>query len=135
MFLRSGFEHLRFCSVLLLRHIAQAWRYLGMILGAGGLPRRLDFSCVCAGRVPIAPAVGAVLPYLCLVPWWRRVWCDACVVSWLDACTASLDERLLFAAHAALSGWRFLCVRAFGGFLLYFLVADACLTITSLCTT
>ena len=52
-----------------------------------GMLRHLDFSCVCAGRVPVAPAVGAVLPCLCLVPWWHRVRCDACVVCWLDTCT------------------------------------------------
>ena len=55
---------------------------LGVISGAGGVPQRLDFSGVCAARVPIAPAVGAVLPYVCLVPWWHRVRRDACVVSW-----------------------------------------------------
>ena len=35
----------------------------------GGCPRRLDFSCVCAARVPVAPMVGAVLPCLWMVPW------------------------------------------------------------------
>ena len=35
----------------------------------------------------------------------------------------------------ALVGWRLLCVRAFGGFLPWFLLACACLTITSLCST
>ena len=32
-----------------------------MFLGAGELPRRVVFSCVCAGMVPVEPAVGAVL--------------------------------------------------------------------------
>ena len=42
-----------------------------MITSARGLPRRLGFSCVCAAWVPVAPAVGAVLPCLWLVPWRR----------------------------------------------------------------
>ena len=85
VFLRSGFEHLRLCSIFcLLRPSAPALRCLGAISGAGGLPRLLDFSCVCVKRVPVAPAVVAVLPYLCLVPWWPSVWCDACVVSWYN---------------------------------------------------
>ena len=36
-----------------------------VFLGAGELPRRLVFSCVCAGMVPVAPAVGAVLVRAC----------------------------------------------------------------------
>ena len=32
---------------------------------AGELPRRLVFSCMCAGMVPVAPAVGAVLVCAC----------------------------------------------------------------------
>ena len=35
--------------------------------------------------------------------------------------------------HPALMGWRFLCMCAFGCFLLWFLIAYACLTIKSLC--
>ena len=55
---------------------------LGFIGGAGGLPRRLSFSCMCAARVPVAPAVGAVLLCFWLVPRWHRVQCDLCVVCW-----------------------------------------------------
>ena len=44
----------------------QALRCLDVISGAGGLPRCLDFSRGCAVRVLFAPAVGAVLAYLCL---------------------------------------------------------------------
>ena len=41
------FDHLRLCSVFcLLRPSAPALRCLGVISGAGGLPRRLNLSCV-----------------------------------------------------------------------------------------
>ena len=40
--------------------------------------------------------------------------------------------RLVQGCWSALVGWRFLCVCAFGGFLLRFLIAYACLNITSL---
>ena len=46
---------------------APALQCLDVLSGAGELPRRFGFSCVCAGLVPVAPAVGAVLRYLCLV--------------------------------------------------------------------
>ena len=49
---------------------------------------RLVFSCVRAGLVPVAPAVGAVLAHLRLAHWWHAVWCDVCVVSSLAACIA-----------------------------------------------
>ena len=63
--LRSGFEHLRLCSAFCLkRPIAPALRCLGVISKAGGAARRLDFSCVCAEQIPVASAVGTVLPYL-----------------------------------------------------------------------
>ena len=62
---------------------------LGFITGTGGLPRRLGFSCMCAARVPVAPAVGAMPLCLRLVPRWHRVRCDVGVVYWLDACTAA----------------------------------------------
>ena len=88
----------------------------------GILPRRLDFSRGCAVQVPVAPAVGAMLAYLCLVPWWHRVRSDACMVSWLDACAAAGPGcyvlGLVQRCWPALVGWRFLCVCAFGGFLL-----------------
>ena len=32
--------------------------------------------------ISVAPGVGGVLPYLCLVSCWHRVRCDVCVVSW-----------------------------------------------------
>ena len=110
---------------------------LGEISGACGLPRRLDLSFMCAGRVPVVPTVGAVLAYLCLVPWWHRVQCDACVVSWLYAWTAQwlvgCCLRLVHRCWPVLVAWRFLCVCALCGFLHYFLIAYACLNITSLC--
>ena len=62
-------RHLRCSSVCLLRYSAPALWCLGVIPGAVGLPRRLDLSCAYAARVPVAPAVGAVLPCLWLVPW------------------------------------------------------------------
>ena len=63
----------------------QAWpglalQCLDVLSGAGELLRRLVFSCVCAGLVPVAPTVGAVLAYLRLVHWWHAVWFDVCVV-------------------------------------------------------
>ena len=62
---RSDFEHLRLCSVVfLLRASAPAVRCLGTISGGGGWPWSLDFSSVCAERVPVAPAVGTVLPFV-----------------------------------------------------------------------
>ena len=44
---------------------APALQCLAVFLGAGELPRRLVFSCVCAGMVPVAPAVDAVLVCAC----------------------------------------------------------------------
>ena len=54
------------------------------------------------------------------------------MVSWLHA-YGNLVGGSLFAARAAFLGWRFICVCAFGGFLLCFLIAYAYLTITSSC--
>ena len=75
------------CSGLA-RPCAPALQCLDVLSGAGELPRRLVFSCVCAGLVPVAPAVGAVLAYLRLVLWWHAAWFDVCVVSSLAACIA-----------------------------------------------
>ena len=61
-------------------------------------------------------------------------------------CVEVLQDRLNFPPIAslrnaylckryALVGWRFFCVCAFGCFLRWFLIASACLTIMSLCTT
>ena len=86
MRLRSGFEHLRLCSDFCLLHP-----------GAPAL-RRLDFGCVCARRVPVASAVGAVLPYLCLVPSRHSVRCDILV----RCMYSGLVGGLVFAARAAL---------------------------------
>ena len=47
---------------------------LGFQMGAGVWSWLLGFSCICAARVPVAPAVGAVP--LCLVPRWHRGRCD-----------------------------------------------------------
>ena len=52
------------CSGLA-RPRAPALQCLDVFLGAGELPRRLVFSCVCAGMVPVAPAVIAVLVCAC----------------------------------------------------------------------
>ena len=66
--LRSGSENARLCSDFCLLHLGTpALRCLGMISGEGGLPQHLDSSSACAERVPVAPVVGVVLPYLCLV--------------------------------------------------------------------
>ena len=48
---------------------------------------------------------------------------------------SGLVGGLLFVARAALLGWRFPCVCAFGGFLLLFMIAYAILAIASLCNT
>ena len=92
-----------------------------MILGAGGLPRRLNFSCMYAGQVPVVPEEGAVLAHLYLVPWWHRALGGVCEVSWLAA-SIGLAGALLLVVRAALlacvGGPAFLCVCAFGGFLL-----------------
>ena len=45
----QGLEHLKFCSFWLLCASTPALRCLGVIPG-GGLPRRLDLSCVCVLR-------------------------------------------------------------------------------------
>ena len=70
------------CSGLA-RPSAPTLQCLGVLSGAGELPRRLVFSCVCAGLVPVAPAVGTVLgtvlACLRLVHWWHAVWFDVCV--------------------------------------------------------
>ena len=58
---------------------------LDVLSGAGESPRRLVFSCVCAGLLPVVPAVGAVLAYLRLAHWWHAVWFDVSVVSSLAA--------------------------------------------------
>ena len=57
----------------------------GFIMGAGGLPLRHGFSCMCTTWVPFVPAVGAAPVCLCLVPRWHWVRCDVRVVCWLDA--------------------------------------------------
>ena len=94
---------------------------------------------VCASWATVAPAVGTLQPCLCLVPW-RPVSCDVCRVTFLDVCEAPLFGVAVgglcnVACVAWLLGLTFLlrvcvCLR---GFLLYFLIASACLIITSLC--
>ena len=73
-----------------------------MLSGAGKLPRRLVFSYVCAGLVPVAPAVGIVLAYLRLVHWWRMVWVDVCVVTSSAACIATLLGGCFLAPRAVM---------------------------------
>ena len=48
---------IQFQSSGLARRCAPALPCLAVFLGAGELPRRLIFSCVCAGMLPVAPAV------------------------------------------------------------------------------
>ena len=55
-----------FCGLLSPR--ATVLLCLDVLFGAGGLTRRLDFSCVCPGRVSAVLVVGAVLACLWLVP-------------------------------------------------------------------
>ena len=111
---------------------------LAVFLGAGELPRRLVFSCVCAGMVPVAPSVGAVLVCAC-GPGGRRcglssvlqrdsvVWFDVCVVSSLAACIAPrlgscfLAPRAMWLAYVG--RLTFLVVCAFDGFLLWVWIA------------
>ena len=76
----------------------------------GGLTQRLSFSCMCAVRVPVAPAVGAVP--LCLVRRWHRGRCDVrvlvkCLYSGL---VGGLPCMARVAWLASLVGWRLLCV-------------------------
>ena len=72
-----------------------------------------------------------------LRPWWQAVWFDVCVVSSLAACVAPnwgvASLRRVLCGWPALVGWRFLCVCAFDGFLLWVRIAYACPTIASLC--
>ena len=72
----------------LVRPSAPAILCQDVLLGPGELPRCLVFSRVCAGLVPVAPEVGAVLAYLRLAHWWHAVWFYVCVVSSLAACIA-----------------------------------------------
>ena len=74
-----GLDRLRFRSFCLFRPSTPALRCLSFMKGAGGLPRHLSFSCMCAARVHVAPAVGVVLLSLRLVPSWHRVQCDVLV--------------------------------------------------------
>ena len=55
----------------------------------------------------------------------------------MDSCTAkgacSIFIQIKVDAVVALAGWRFLCVCAFDGFLLWFRIAYACPATASLC--
>ena len=70
----------------------------GFLTGAGGLPPRLGFSCMCAARVPVSPAVGAVPLCLYLVPRWHRGRCGVLV----RCMYSGLAEALPFMARVAL---------------------------------
>ena len=65
------------------------------------------------------------------------MWFDVCVVSSLAACIAPrlgvASLRRVLCGWPALVGWRFLCVCAFDGYLLWVRIAYACPTIASLC--
>ena len=109
-----GQEHPRVRPFCLLRPSALALACRGFITGAGGLPRRRGFSCMCTAWLPAVPVVGDAPLCLCLVPRWRRVRCDVKVVCWLDACTAAWSGVcclwLVQRCWPALVGWRLLCV-------------------------
>ena len=62
--------------------LAPALQCLGVISGGGG-----SISVVCVLSGSLLPQWW--VPAAFSVPWWHRVRCDACVVSWLDACTAA----------------------------------------------
>ena len=72
-------NRLSFRLSCMLRPNAPVLPCLGLLTGAGGLPLRLGFSCKCAARVPVAPAVGAVPLCQCLVPQRYRGRCDVSV--------------------------------------------------------
>ena len=112
-------DRLSFRLSCLLRLDAPALLRLGFRTGTGGLPRCLRFSFMCAARVPVAPAVGAVPLCLCLVPLRHRGWCAVSVVCWLDACTPAWLGAPLMARVALLAcvGSLAFVVCAFGGFL------------------
>ena len=85
-----------------------SFRLSCLLRPSGALTRRLGFSCMCAARVPVTPAVGAVP--LCLVPRWHRGRCDVSVG--LDAWTAAWVGD----GSCSVVGLAFV-VCAFGGFL------------------
>ena len=84
-----GLDRPRVHPLFLLQPSAPALACWGFITGAGWLPRRLGFSCMCTAWLPVVPVVGAAPLCLCLVPRWHRVRCDVRVVCWLDASTAA----------------------------------------------
>ena len=135
----GGVDRLSFRLSCFLRPSAQVLSRLGFLPGAGELPRRLGFSCICAARVTVAPAVGAVP--LCLVPRWHKGRCYVSVV-----CFGSMPVQRPgwgIAVYGSCSvvglcwwaGGLALVMCAFGDFLPYSLLADAFLTIATLCNT
>ena len=111
----SGFGPSQFPSCLL-RPSAPALPCLGFFTGAGGLPRHLSFSCMCAVWVLVAPAVCAVRLCLRLVTRWHRVRCE-CVRCMCSSLVGGLPFVARVALLARVGGLAFV-VCAFGGFLL-----------------
>ena len=111
-----GLNRYRFRAFGLLSHSVPALPCPAFITGAGGLPRRLGFCCMCAAQVPVAPTVGAVS--LCLVPRWHRERCACgvlvgCMYSGMVGGSPSMGRVALFACFGGLA----FVVGSFGGFL------------------
>ena len=111
--IHAALDRLRFRPFCLLRPSALALLCLGFITGAGGLPRRLDFSHMCPAWVPVAPAVGAVSLCLCMVPRWHRVRCDVLVRCMYSGLVGGLPFVACVALLACVGGLAFV-VCAFG---------------------
>lgn len=99
-------------------------RCLGLLVGAGELPRRLEFRCVCARGVPALPAIGAVLSLsvraaLMACSGVMRMWCPGSMhVRRPGGRFAFLARMALLAYVGGLTFSPPVCVCAFVGFLL-----------------
>lgn len=103
---------------------------------------RIQWACKV---LTCAELKGALPPHLDSVPWWHRVGGVLCLVrlltAWFDggvhmqpAGYGCPPGGRLLCCWPVLVGWRFSCVCASGGFLLYFLIADACVATTCHCS-
>ena len=89
----------------------------GCDTGRRGVAPALPVSCLCAASVPVAPAVGAMLPSLWLVPWWHRVRYDLLVRCMCSGLVGGLPFVARAAWLACVGGLAFIvCVCAFGDF-------------------